>query len=75
MTLVHQKTSVVKRWKYQSRTLVWILRTEKVSSLVLGDKEAAWVEWVSVDVEAPLLSLKKVERGEQEKEAHSGETS
>jgi hypothetical protein len=46
-----------------------------VSSLVLGDKEAEWVEWVSVGVEEPLLSPKKVERGKQEKEADSGETS
>jgi hypothetical protein len=42
---------------------------------VLGDKEAEWVEWLSVAVEAPLLSPKKVECGEQEKEADSGETS
>jgi len=46
-----------------------------VSSLVLGDKEAEWVEWVSVGVEEPLVSPKKVERGKQEKEADSGETS
>ena len=38
---------------------------EKVSSLVLGDKEADRVEWVSV--EGPLLAPKKIERGEQEK--------
>ena len=40
-------------------------RESVFSLLVLGDKEAERVKWVSV--EGPLLAPKKIERGEQEK--------